>query len=34
MNLNQLKPEKGSVQRKGKRLGRGQSSGKGSIDVI
>ena len=29
MNLNQLNPEKGSVQRKGKRLGRGQSSGKG-----
>jgi large subunit ribosomal protein L15 len=29
MILSKLKPEKGSVQKQGKRLGRGQSSGKG-----
>tara|TARA_Y100001970_G_C14254035_1_gene873827 strand:- start:4639 stop:5091 length:453 start_codon:yes stop_codon:yes gene_type:complete len=29
MILNKLKPEKGSIHRKGKRLGRGQASGKG-----
>ena len=29
MSLNKLKPALGSVQKKGKRLGRGQGSGKG-----
>ena len=29
MILSKLKPEKGSIQKQGKRLGRGQSSGKG-----
>ena len=29
MNLSNLKPEEGSIQTSGKRLGRGQGSGKG-----
>ena len=33
MSLNKLKPALGSVQKKGKRLGRGQGSGKGGTST-
>ena len=33
MSLNNLKPALGSVQKKGKRLGRGQGSGKGGTST-
>ena len=33
MNLSNLKPAKGSVQTKGKRIGRGQGSGKGGTST-
>ncbi len=33
MSINNLKPALGSVQKKGKRLGRGQGSGKGGSGI-